>query len=148
MFVCSVILGYRCRNWDQEETREEGKEAQEAWKEVARTWRKRWCQRWSWGMFDFYYLAMHVLIWDLTHTWSCLSVRHAISAWLRTIGWSQTVDLITEVSQTSQPPTGYYTFEASLEYTNLYSLTFPWHVCLFSFFALTCRWRMEKQTPL
>lgn len=49
----SVILGYRCRNWDQEETREEGKEAQEAWKEVARTWRKRWCQRWSWGMFDF-----------------------------------------------------------------------------------------------
>lgn len=31
---------------------------------------------------------LHVLIWDLTPTWSCLSVRHAILAWLRTIGWS------------------------------------------------------------
>lgn len=34
------------------------------------------------------------------HQWSCLSVPHATAAWLRTIGWSQTVDLITEASQT------------------------------------------------
>lgn len=44
-----VILGYWCCSRDQEETGEEGKETQEAWEEVARTWSKRWRQQWSWG---------------------------------------------------------------------------------------------------
>lgn len=95
----SSILGQWCYRWDKAKDGEEGKETPEARKEIARTWRKRW----RWGKCCS--LPGHACF-DLRFDpdmWSCLSVQHARTAWLRTIGWSYTVDSITEVSQTLLP---------------------------------------------
>ena len=57
------------------------KRSWQSWKQMVKpTVTQRWAL--------IFTVWLHVLIWDLTPTWSCLSVRHAISAWLRTIGWS------------------------------------------------------------
>lgn len=66
--------GYRRRSRDKAEIGEEGKEAQEAWKEIARCWSRWWNQRWRWGGPRFFIVWLHVQIWGLTLSCGPVSV--------------------------------------------------------------------------